>query len=136
MYEAYRVRKVFGWSGWMYAPNKGGACECDCATPKAQGRDEQGKEIPDQSRNPQCLARVASTCSCKDSICRCSCGIEQGRYAGDIWIVEAGHPRKDMMLFTRKASSDASIQPIDDLLETQAVQRHLVPWRPREPVAA
>ena len=136
MYEVYRVRKQFGWRGWTFAPNKGKGCGCDCLVPKAQGKDGMGKQLDDRLGNADCLGRVASTCSCKETICRCSCGIVQGQYAGDVWLVEANHPRKEIMLSQRYATGDASLPSIDDILETQAGQAQIVDWQPREAVAA
>ena len=46
-------------------------------------------------------------------------------YAGDVWIVEAGHPRKDSILFMRVATGDASLQPAEELLKEERFSRLL-----------
>ena len=38
-------------------------------------------------------------------------------WAGDIWIVEAGHPRKETMLSNRFATGDAGLPSVDELLK-------------------
>ncbi len=69
-------------------------------------------------------------------------------YAGDIWIVEAGHPRKEMMFFNGCIRrGNAELPPVDELLakpeykrlltEPGIVERELVtagrgPGRPRK----
>lgn len=120
-HEAYRVRRRFGWRGWQYAPS--GACACQC----------------NLSGNGTCTGEVAKGCACEDAA-TCACGIAQQEYAGDIWIVEAGHPRKDIMLANRFAVGDASIQAVDKLLEDERYSRLIVPPQPverkKEPVAA
>lgn len=55
------------------------------------------------------------------------------RCGGDIWLVEAGHPRKAQMLTQRFAAYDAAIPPIDELLKSD-VKRTLE--QPEEPVAS
>ena len=123
MYEAYRVLKQFQWRGWIYAPNPGGACECDCLAFKGDP-DDPVQAFPD------CKGKVASLCLCRETVCRCSCGIPDTRYAGDIWIVEAGHDRKDMQLGQRKVVGDASIPSVEDLLAQDEYAAQLVPWAP------
>ncbi|MDD4984182.1 MAG: hypothetical protein PHQ43_00135 [Dehalococcoidales bacterium] len=44
-------------------------------------------------------------------------------FAGDIWIVEAGNPRKEAMLMQKFASGDASIPSIDELLKDEKYLR-------------
>ena len=51
----------------------------------------------------------------------CDCG----EYAGDIWIVEAGHPRKDAMIAARQVTGDASLPPVDELLKEARFKRLL-----------
>lgn len=120
-YEAYRVRRRFGWRGWQLAPV--GACTCQCR----------------QSGDERCNVVAASGCVCEDAA-TCACGIPAREYAGDIWIVEAGHPRKDIMLANRFAVGDASIPAVDVLLQEERYSRMvLAPHeaeRKREPVAA
>mgnify|MGYP001560785622 FL=1 len=118
-YEAYRVRRKFSWKGWQLAPQ--GACGCQC---------------------PECTGQVATGCQCPDHN-YCACGVKPADYGGDIWIVEAGHPRKDIMLLQRFAIGDASISPVDSLLEQEAYRRLLIPRQdyapapvPRELVGA
>ena len=55
--------------------------------------------------------------ACPPEACRCPCHIEPERYGGEIWIVEAGHPRKDIMLANRYATGDPSLSSIDMLME-------------------
>ncbi len=44
-------------------------------------------------------------------------------YAGDIWIVEAGHPRKETMLQVRTCVGDASLPSIDELMAKPEFKR-------------
>ncbi len=48
-------------------------------------------------------------------------------YAGDIWPILAGHPRKGAMLAQRFAVYDASIPPADELLKEERFKRLLSP---------
>lgn len=102
MFEAYRVLKQFQWRGWQFAPRPNNPCECGCE---------------------KCTGIVGSTCDCKESICRCACGISQALYGGDIWIVEAGHPRKEIMLIHRYVGGDGSLPPVEDLLKEEKFRR-------------
>ena len=114
MYTTYRVRKRFQWGGWEYAPR--GGCDCGC----------EG-----------CTGQVGTGCQCRETICRCACGIPAETYAGDIWIVQAGHPRLEVMMANRFASGDASIPPVDELLKEERFKRLLSePHRERELVHA
>jgi len=107
MYEAYRVMKRFGWKGWELAPAK---CTCDC-----------------RSKGGACTGTVGSDCPCSGTVCRCACGIDPAHYGGDIWIVESGHPRKDIMLMNRFCIGDASIPPVEELLAQDQYKRLLSP---------
>lgn len=109
MYEAYRVRKTFQWDTWEYAPS-GSPCACQ----------------HEQSCSPDiCTGRPGTTCACPELGCRCACRIPEWRYGGDIWIVEAGHPRKDAMLSARFAVYDSTIPDIDTLLQDERYARLL-----------
>ncbi len=127
MYESYRVRRRFQWRGWELAPKN--SCDCGC-----------GHEIADEDGHlilgpiPTCTGETAVGCQCRETICRCTCGIPRATYGGDIWIVEAGHPRKDMMLGQRFALGDASLPTVDEFLEKEEYQRLLSP--PMESVKA
>ena len=104
-YESYRVRRQFGWNGWVYAPS--GPCSCE-------HMDDQG--FP----TGECSGQVGTGCTCSDHE-HCDCGIPVARYAGGIWIVEAGHPSKDMLLdkylpVKVRAVGDAGIPTADELL--------------------
>ncbi len=104
MYEVYRVRKRFQWRGWEYAPK--GACSCGC----------EG-----------CTGQVGSGCmACPSDACRCDCNIPPERYGGDIWIIEAGHPRKDIMLRHRFGIGDGSLNA-EELLKQDEYKRLLSP---------
>ena len=52
-----------------------------------------------------------------------SAGRPKANYAGDIWLVEAGHPRKVTMLENRFAVGDASIPAIDELMKQSQFKR-------------
>ncbi len=123
MYEAYRVVKPFEWRGWHYAPNPLSGCGCNCGELRKQ---------PDGGMMPllRCVNIVASSCDCKKTTCRCTCGILEERYGGDIWLVEEGHSRKDWMLYTRYATGDGSLLPVDDLLEQEKYRVLTSPWKP------
>ncbi len=104
-YEAYRVRKSFGWNGWMFAPD--GKCPC--------GRNG--------SNCVNCTEKVGMDCICHDTSCHCDCGIRSEQYAGDIWLVQEGDGRKEMMLANRFATGDASIKRVDELMEEDHYQQ-------------
>jgi hypothetical protein len=89
MYEVYRVRRMFGWDGWQYS--RRGACGCGCSN--CTGENGTGCKV------------------CGGSICHCEggCYIPAERFAGDVWLVPAGHPRKEIMLAQRLVVPDASI---------------------------
>lgn len=46
-------------------------------------------------------------------------------YAGNIWIVEEGHPRLDSMMLIRTVVGDAGIPPVDELLRDPKYKRLL-----------
>ena len=105
MIEAYRVRKRFQWRGWEFAPS--GECGCGC---------------------PGCSGQVGSGCqACPQGVCRCACNIPPETYGGDIWLVEAGHPRKEILLLQRFAISDVSIPLVDELMSKAEFARLLAP---------
>lgn len=110
MFEAYRVQRKFQWDGWIYAPyarrRLPGRCSCTCS----------------EDERLQCTTEVGSGCSCS-AACRCDCGIPSHLYAGDIWIVMAGHPRKETILEHRMAVPDPSIPHIDELLKDSNFSR-------------
>lgn len=63
----------------------------------------------------------------------CNCG----EYAGDIWLVESGHPRKEAMLTQRFVVGDASLPSADELLkETRFARLTSEPSEQRELVGA
>lgn len=107
MFEAYRVRAQFSWNGWIYAP----AGQCQCVNTHLDN---------DGFPTGECRGMVGVGCTCSDAT-HCGCGIKANQYAGDIWIVEAGHPRKAMMLerFSSRrvpAVHDAGLPTADELL--------------------
>ena len=113
MYRAFRVHKRFQWGGWEYATP--GACNCGCE---------------------RCSGEVGTGCGCRNTSCRCSCGIPSATYGGDIWVVPEGHPRLEVMLANRFATYDASIPIVDDLLKEDRFSRLLAPPVERELVGA
>lgn len=48
--------------------------------------------------------------------------IPRERYGGDVWIVEAGHPRLDAMMRSKFAMYDSSLD-VDDLLKDDYYSR-------------
>lgn len=115
MYEAYRVRRRFQWRGWEYAP--GGQCEC------SKQVDNEGKGSCEAFG---CTGEVGTGCeACYMDRCRCACNIPPERYGGEIWIVESGNPRKEMILRQRFAVGDVSIPPVDELLKDEKYSRLL-----------
>ena len=108
MFEAYRVLKPFDWHGWGFAPKD--ACVCGEASGSSDCED--------------CTGIVGSGCkACPPDACRCPCHILPERYAGEIWIVEEGNPRKEGMLERRYAVGDASLPPIDELMKDPKIAR-------------
>ena len=124
-YEAYRVRKRFNWRGWIFAPHDNDG-QCQCGHEGVQGCNAFH----------QCMGRIASSCGCKSSICRCDCGIPRERYGGDIWLVEEGHPRKAAMLASRFAVYDSGISPVDNLLGDKQTAKTLEQFEERKLVAS
>jgi len=119
-YEAYRVRKRFQWRGWEFAPP--GDCDCGRSVePPAKPGDEPVQTCP------HCTGQVGTGCGCRHTICRCACGIPATTFGGDIWLVEAGHERKAMLLLHRFAIGDASIPPVDELLKDPRYSRLVTP---------
>ena len=121
-YEVYRVRRQFGWNGWTYAPS--GVCRC-------VQTHLDGDGFPDGS----CVGHVGVGCTCADAA-DCGCGIPADQYAGDIWLVEAGHPRKEFMVDRMIASNvkavyDAGLPTADELLASgTGYERLLEQWQP------
>lgn len=74
-----------------------------------------------------CCHEVGSGCVCRQTICRCSCGILPEQYGGDIWLVEDRHPRKEIMLAHRFAIGDSSIPSVDELLREEKYKALLAP---------
>ena len=108
--ENYRVRKNFQWDGWIYAPaGPEGVCKCGCG----------------EERN--CNGVVGTDCICHDTSCHCDCGIRSYQYGGDVWFVDEGNPRKDMMLLRRYATYDSSLPPSDSMLQEPEYKRLLSP---------
>jgi hypothetical protein len=108
--ENYRVRKNFQWDGWIYAPQgPDGVCKCGCGA----GRD--------------CTGVVATDCGCHDTACHCDCGIRSHLYGGDVWFVDEGNPRKEMMLNRRYATYDSSLAPSQSMLEQSEYKKLLSP---------
>ena len=110
MYEAFRVLRTFQWRGKIYSPP--GRCGCECSQ-----SDER------QSIN-HCTGMVATGCKCPDAG-YCGCRIKPEDYGGDIWVVEAGNPRKQYILNNRFAIYDASLPSGDELARMPAFA-HLI----------
>ncbi len=113
--EAYRVVKSFQWDGWMLAPS--GRCRCTCSIDPSLG----------------CRGYVAEGCACKATTCHCDCGIDATQYGGDVWLVQPGNPRKQMMLDHRFAIGDASLPAVSELLGQDEYRRLLKPWNKDDP---
>ena len=103
MYETYRVIRQFQWNGFIYGPE--GKCKCPCDLNTCSHKNGTGCE------------------SCQLINCECSCTVNEYNFAGSIWVVEAGHPRKDLMIGQRFVVGDASISPIDELLNEEKYSR-------------
>ena len=110
MYESYRVLREFQWRGRMYAPP--GKCTCEC------------NQAEDRRQLNRCTGVVATSCTCPDAP-YCGCRINPAQYGGDIWLVEAGNPRKQYILNNRFAIYDASLPSGDELVRNPAFA-HLV----------
>jgi hypothetical protein len=48
-------------------------------------------------------------------------------YGGDVWFVDEGNPRKDMMLNHRYATYDSSLAPAASMLEQDEYSKLLSP---------
>ena len=94
MMEAYRVLKPFQWGGKHFAPKQ----------VNAQVNYEEDDE--------ETSAKLEPPCSCGLSILKCS------NYAGDIWLVEERHPRKENMIRMHFACGDASLPPVEETEKT------------------
>lgn len=112
--ESYRVRggprKSFNWDGWWYAPE--GACNCQCP--------------PDTG----CTGQNGTGCDFCARSDKCACSIPVNRYAGDVWIVMEGHPRKEAMVANRAVVSDPSLPSADVLIKEEKYKRLLTMWTP------
>jgi hypothetical protein len=107
MFEAYRVNKRFAWDGWILAPVAG--------THTSTFEEIEGLTPSEQAAN------------FKQQGCWDERAVNPELYGGDIWIVPAGHPRKDAILSRNKARGDASIASPDDLLNDDQYKRLLAP---------
>ena len=115
--EAYRVVAPFGWNGWNFAPATPCVCVCDDSA-------DSGAE--------KCAKKPGASCPCKrGGGCHCVCTINRDTFAGDIWLVEEGHPRKGAMLGqlggVRLAIYDAALPAVDDLAKQPQYKRLLRP---------
>tara|TARA_Y100000310_G_scaffold233433_1_gene236290 strand:- start:282 stop:644 length:363 start_codon:yes stop_codon:yes gene_type:complete len=99
--EVYRVRRRFGWDGWEFAPAQ---CTDDCK------QDTACEAIG-------CTQQPGTDCACKDTICRCTCGVAGDRFGGEFWFVNAGDVRKEFILGRRLAVYDAGIESAEVLLK-------------------
>ena len=114
-YEAYRVRKQFDWRGWGFAPLD--SCKCG---------ETSGSEDCEG-----CTGEVGSGCiACPPEACRCACHIIPERFGGEVWIVEDGHPRKELMLAQRYAIYDATLPDIDTLMRDPHIRKLIEPPDP------
>lgn len=100
---------------------------CDCGCSDGVNGVVDGKPAMLPGPVPDCSHEAGATCKCRDTACQCACGIPRKTYAGDIWIVEAGHPRKEMMLAQRFATGDASLPSVDELMQEERYKRLIVP---------
>ena len=107
MFESYRVNRRFVWDGWIYAPKAG-----------------TNSSTFDK---PVGLTPTETAESYKQQGCWDERSVPPERYAGDVWIVEAGHPNKDAILTRKKVRGDASISSVDDLLADDKFKRLLAP---------
>jgi hypothetical protein len=107
MLEAYRVNRRFVWDGWIFAP-KAGTHTSTFQVPEGLPPDESAEAYKQQG--------------CWDER-----SVPPARYGGDIWIVQAGHPRKAAILTRNKATGDASIASPEDLLQSDEYKRLLAP---------
>jgi len=110
MYEAYRVLRTFQWRGRVYSPP--GKCGCECA------------QTSSQLDVNHCTGVVATACTCPDAG-YCGCRIKPQNYGGDVWVVEAGNPRKSHILNQRFVIYDSSL-PSGDELASNPVFIHLI----------
>ncbi len=122
-FEAYRVRKTFGWNGWQFSP--GPRKECNC---------RRGIEMC-HANNDECGGAPGMSCAaCTNTACKCSCMIKKEVYAGDIWIVQEGHPRKEIMLEHHHAVYDSGLPAIEEIMKHKRYRR--LKKSPKEAVAA
>ena len=113
-YESYRVMERFNWDGWELAPNQ---CQCGLTC------------------SNKCTGKAGSDCKCKDTSCRCACGVPKDRWGGDIWLVRPRHPRKEFMLegLGRKAVGDVTIPPLTQLLKHKEYRKLLMKPNAKSP---
>jgi hypothetical protein len=106
MFEVYRVLRKFHWNGYIYGPE--GLCTC----------------IEDECQ--QCSHTNGTGCTvCVTSRCDCLCTIHPETFGGDVWVVEAGHPRKSAIITSRFVIGDASVPDIEILLADEQVKQRL-----------
>ena len=98
MYAVYRVRRPFGWDGWQYSP-------------KVTIENEQCVCV--HSRSPN---RPYS------DACMCMRVRTPGNTAGDIFVVQEGHPRLNMLLASKCVVYDATLDR-ESILDQPQFQR-------------
>ena len=110
MYVALRVIKDFGWNGWQFTRTIHEECRCNCI---------------DRKRNLKmtCTQKVGTGCKCYHHDCYCSCVKDPGPRAGDIWIIEEGHPKAKQLLKINFVAYDSCLPPIETLLEDPQYSR-------------
>ena len=107
MFEAYRANRRFMWDGWIFAPKAG--------THTSTFQVVEG------------LAPTEQAANFKQQGCWDERSCDPERYGGDVWIVSAGHPRKDAIISRNKVRGDSSIANADVLLTEDKYKRLLAP---------
>lgn len=111
MLETYRVRRQFQWKGYIY--DRAGRCTCACVS---------------NNKEDECAHKNGGNCVyCQTTGCKCSCTVNDYAFAGDIWMVDAGHPRKEAMIRAGFVYGDASIPSADELIKDSNYSRLLKP---------
>lgn len=123
-YEVYKVRRKFQWNVWVYSPP--GVCDCSSNfgsesvstryTPSGEQETGQFDKNPCYNNPTYCKGMVATECTCNDAG-YCSCSIKPWMYAGNLWFVNEGDPRKEHILARRFAIYDPTLKAAEEYLK-------------------
>lgn len=125
--EVYRVRRKFQWNEWVFSVP--GPCAC-VLSPGSDIVSSRVDVAGQYDSNPcmditLCTGQNATDCNCANAgYCGMgggggSCGIKPYMYAGDIWFVNEGDPRKEHILKRRFVIYDPTLPSYEELIKQE-----------------